>query len=45
MRNTRQEKQVKRMLDNIRKMVPWQRMFVMDWLNDWYAYTKEREEE
>ena len=45
MRNTRQEKQVKRMLNNIRKMLPWQRMFVMDWLNDWYAYTKEREEE
>ena len=45
MRNTRQEKQVKRMLDRIRKMLPWQRMFVMDWLNDWYAYTQEREEE
>ena len=45
MRNTRQEKQVKRMLNNLRKMNYWQRILVMDWLNDWYAYTKECEQE
>lgn len=45
MRNMRQAKQVKRMLNNIRKMNDWQRIMVMDWLKDWYAYVKECEEE
>jgi hypothetical protein len=45
MRNTRQEKQVRRMFKNLRNMNYWQRYMVMDWLNDWYQDLKEREEE
>jgi len=45
MSNTRQEKQVRRMIKNLRNMNYWQRIIVMDWLKDWYAYVKECEEE
>jgi len=45
MRNTRQEKQVKRMFNNLRKMNYWQRIMVMDWLHNWYEDRKAREEE
>jgi len=45
MSNTRQEKQVRRMIKNLRNMNYWQRIIVMDWLKNWYAYVKELEEE
>jgi len=45
MSNTREEKQVRRMIKNLRNMNTWQRIMVMDWLQDWYAYVKECEEE
>ena len=41
----RQEKQVARAIDRLRKMVPWQRYMVLGWLKDWEAYLKEYEEE
>lgn len=45
MRNTRQEKQVQRMIKNLRKMNYWQRIDVMDWLRRWYADMKMEDEE
>ena len=41
-----QSKPVRKTLNKIRKMNYWQRILIMDWLKDWYAYEKEvREEE
>jgi len=34
-------KAVRKTLKTIRKMNYWQRILVMDWLKDWYAYETE----
>jgi len=36
---------VKKVLKLLRKMSYWERMDVHDWLNDWYSWEKEREQE
>lgn len=41
----RKDRQIARMIARLRKMDHGQRYVVMDWLKDWYAYVKEREEE
>ena len=38
-----QSKPVRKTLNKIRKMNYWQRILIMDWLKDWYAYEKETE--
>ena len=46
MRNRDKEaKQVRKALDLMRKMNYWQRIIVRDWLNGWYNYGHEGEEE
>jgi hypothetical protein len=40
-----ESKPVRKILKQVRKMNYWQRIMVMDWLKDWYAYEKEQEEE
>jgi len=39
------DKDVRKVLKRLRKMTWWQRIFVKDWLDDWYAYEKQCQEE
>mgnify|MGYP005823769261 CR=1 FL=1 len=39
------DKDVRKVLKRLRKMSWWQRIIVMEWLNDWYAYEKHCHEE
>jgi len=43
--NRRKDRQITRMIKNLRRMDQGQRYIVLDWLKDWYAYVKECEEE
>ena len=38
-------KEVRKVLDRLRKMTPWQRIIVRSWLNDWFYYQKQQDRE
>ena len=40
-----QSKPVRKVINKLRKMNYWQRILVRDWLNDWYSYEIQRQEE
>tara|TARA_R100000773_G_scaffold39312_1_gene34755 strand:+ start:497 stop:628 length:132 start_codon:yes stop_codon:yes gene_type:complete len=42
--NRDNSKPVRKVINKLRKMNYWQRILVMDWLNDWYSYYQEEEE-
>ena len=45
MRRDREARKVRNVLNHLRNMNTWQRLTVRQWLNEWYEYHKECEQE